>query len=129
MKTTQKVASSRKVKTYMCFQEGWRNREKDLYVDGCFVSVNHLFERSLDGVNDSLKTKSLPWLSEGLQRSSHMGGLSIGCVLPSEQWQESTRMLLRPSKFKSVGDSIRQLSQGWYLNCLGMLQFPAFWLK
>lgn len=42
-------------------------------MDGCFVSVNHLFEGSVDGVNDSMKTKSLPRLSEGLQRSSHMG--------------------------------------------------------
>lgn len=70
---------------YMYFQEGWRKGERDLYVDGCFASVNHLFEGSLDGVNDSMKTKSLPWLSEGLQRSSHMGGLSMGvCWLLSD---------------------------------------------
>jgi len=94
-----------------------------------FVSVNRLFEGSLDGVNDSMKTKPIPWLSEGLQKSSHVGGLSTGCVLASEQRQESTRMLLKPSEFKSVGDSAGELSQGWYLNCLGMLQFPAFWLK
>lgn len=98
-------------------------------MDGCFASVNHLFEGSLDGVNDSMKTKSLPWLSEGLQQEQSHGGTLHGCVLAIEQWQESTWMLLRPSKFKSVGDSIRELSQGWYLNCLGMLQFPAFWLK
>lgn len=59
---------------YVYFQEGWRNEQRDFYVDGCFVSVNHLFEESLDGVNESMKTTSLPWLSEGLQRSSHMEG-------------------------------------------------------
>lgn len=57
-----------------------------------------------------------------------MVGLSTGCVLASELWQESTRMLLKPGKFTSVGDSVRELSQGWYLKCLGMLQFPVFWL-
>lgn len=95
-------------------------------MDGCFVSVSHSSEASLDDVNDSMKAQSLPWLSDDLQRSSHMGGLSTGCVLASERWQESTQMLLRVSKLKSVGDSTGELSQGWYLNCLGMLQFPAF---
>lgn len=57
-----------------------------------------------------------------------MVGLSTGYVLASELWQESTRMLLKPGKFTHVGDSVRELSQGWYLNCLGMLQFPVFWL-
>lgn len=111
---------------YMYFREGWRNRERHLYVDGCFVSVSHSSEASLDDVNDSMKAQSLPWLSDDLQRSSHMGGLSTGYVLASERWQESTQMLLRVSKLKSVGDSTGELSQGWYLNCLGMLQFPAF---
>lgn len=113
---------------YMYFQGGWRNWERFLCVDGCFVSVNHFSEESLDRVNDSMKTKSLPWLSS-LQMSNHTGELSTGCVLASERWQESTWMLLKPSKFTSVGHSIGELSQGWYLNCLGMLQFPAFWLK
>lgn len=98
-------------------------------MDGCFVSVNQLSELSLDDVNVSMKAKSFPWLSDVLQRSSHMGGLSTGCVLASERQQESTQMLLRASKLKNVGDSTGELSQGWYLNCLGMLQFPAFWLK
>lgn len=75
---------------------------KDLHVDGCFLSANHFSEESLGGVNDPMKTKPLPWLSGGLQRSSHMRKHFTGGVLTSEQWQESTWILLRPSKFKSV---------------------------
>lgn len=79
----QKAASSRKIKSVMCIF-GTGNGEKDLYMDGCFVSVNHLYEESLDSGNDSMKTQSLPWLSEGPQRSCCMRGLSTGCVLASE---------------------------------------------
>lgn len=81
----QKVASSRKVKSVMCiFRKDCGNGEKDLYMDGCFVHVNHLYEESLDGGNDSTKTQSLPWLSEGFQRRCCVRGLSTGCVLASE---------------------------------------------
>lgn len=63
----QKVALSRKVKSGMCiFRKDRGNGERDLYVAGCFVNVNHLYEGSLDGGNDSMKIPSPPWLSEGL---------------------------------------------------------------
>lgn len=69
----------------MCiFRKDRGNGEKDLYVDGCFVNVNHLYEENLNDGNDSMKTQSLPWLSEGLQRSCCMRGFSTGCVLASE---------------------------------------------
>lgn len=46
-------------------------------MDGCFLSVNHLFEESLNAVNDSMKTIRLPWLSEGLQGFRDTGSVAM----------------------------------------------------
>lgn len=74
----QKVVFSRKAKSVMCiFRKGRGNGEKDLYVDSCFVNVNHLYEGSLDGGNDSRKTQSLPWPPKELL---HEGTLHRVCV-------------------------------------------------
>lgn len=82
----QKAEFSRKVKSVMCiFRKDRGNGEKDLYVDGCFVNINHLCEESLDGGNDSMETQSLPWLSDGLQKSCYMRGLYPGLVNNSKK--------------------------------------------
>lgn len=98
----RKLHPSGRSKVFHTFSGMMEKWSKDLHVDGCFLGANHFSEESLGGMNDSMKTKSLPWLSGGLQRNSHMGKHSTGSVLASEQWQESTWILLRPSKFKSV---------------------------
>lgn len=66
------------------FRKDRGNGEVDLYVNGCYVNVNHLYEESLDGGNDSMKTQLLSWLSEGLQRSFCTRGLFTGCAFASE---------------------------------------------
>ena len=126
--------------------EGWWGQYRKLHPPGR-SKLLHVFSRRMkEGrqlVREWLfsKCKSLVWGKSSPWRLNHFLGCqkaskgavtwgdSLQGVLGSEWRQESTWMLLRPSKFVSVGDSTGELSQGWYLNCLGMLQFPAFWLK
>lgn len=66
----QKLYSSGRSKLLNVFSGRMEKLRKGLVCGYRFLSLNHLFEESLDAVNASRKPKSLLWLSEGLQTSS-----------------------------------------------------------